>query len=122
MPRLPKRLGQHGAVAMAVIALATATGACSDGRDSADAVTLANLVRFAERYDGQRVATSGRVRTHPEPRHYWIEDDELNRVAVEPAAAVADRVGKRVRIEGVFHYSSDKGRFINVEVDRGFVR
>lgn len=119
MQRAPKR---HRATAIAymarlglVLLLGILIGACERNSASADAVTLDELVRFAERYDGERVSASGTVHTHPEPEHYWIEDDKLNRVAIEPDAAVKDLVGEAIRVEGAFHYSRDTGRIIEVE-------
>lgn len=78
-------------------------------------VTLADLVRFADRYDGQRVSTAGRVRTTADPRHYWIEDDELNRVAIRPMDRVDQLVGQRVRVTGQFRYSRESGRLIRAD-------
>lgn len=76
---------------------------------------LADLARFTEQYDGEKVSTTGHVRSHPDPEHYWLEDDELNRVAVHPDSAVKKLVGERVRVLGVFRYSREKGRSIEAE-------
>jgi len=86
------------------------------GRSGPTPVELrpADLVRFAERYDGEVVATTGIVHRIAEPEHYWIADDELNRVAVEPRSAVADRVGERVRVVGRFSFDRSSGRVIEV--------
>lgn len=97
------------------LALTLSLGGCSSESNDASAVTLAQLVRFAERYDGQRVTVSGTVQSHPDPEHYWIEDDDLNRVAIQPARVVEGRVGESIRVRGAFRYSRDTGRIIQSE-------
>lgn len=76
---------------------------------------LADLARFTDQYDGERVSTSGHVRSHSDPEHYWLEDADLNRVAVHPDSAVKALVGQRVRVVGAFRYSREKGRAIEAE-------
>lgn len=78
-------------------------------------VSLANLADYQQGYDGRDVVTEGVVRTFDDPRHYWIEDDDLNRVAIEPESSVEDRVGERVRVQGRFTASGDAGRLIEAE-------
>ena len=78
-------------------------------------VSLANLADYQQGYDGRDVVTEGVVRTFDDPRHYWIEDEDLNRVAIEPDSSVADRVGERVRVQGRFTASPDAGRLIQAE-------
>lgn len=92
----------------------TLTG-CGPDSDRIEALPLAELVRFAERYDGQRVSTSGTVASHPDPEHYWIEDDALNRVEIRPADAIRGMVGDEVRVRGVFRYARDTGRIIRAD-------
>jgi len=99
-----------------LVALAVTPIASCGGRDpGATELRLADLVRFAQQYDDERVATTGVVHTHPEPEHYWIEDSDLNRVAVQPGSAVSGLVGKTVHIEGRFEYSPSEGRYIRAE-------
>ena len=89
------------------------------GEPTPTQLELVDLARFSEQYDGERVSTTGHVRSHPDPEHYWLEDDNLNRVAVHPDSAVKSLVGERVRIVGRFRFSREKGRAIaadNVEV------
>ncbi|GEM_PF-380019 len=95
----------------ALLAASVLMAACSSP-DGATSVPLAELVRFAERYDGQRVSTAGKVNTHPDPEHYWIEDDDLNRVEIRRMDRIADRVGETVRVQGEFRYSRQTGRII----------
>jgi len=99
-----------------VLALSTpAFVACGDGESPVAKLRLEDLVRFAGRYDGERVTSAGIVRSHSDPEHYWIEDDELHRVEVRPPSAVAAHLGERVRIVGRFYYSRKQGRTIEVE-------
>jgi len=95
---------------------------CSDGGPS-NPVTLqlADLVRFAPQYDGQWVRTTGTVRTHPDPRHYWIEANERTRVAVEPNPEVAPWSGQTVQVIGRFEYSGETGRRIQAETIQAVV-
>jgi hypothetical protein len=88
---------------------------CARGPEVPGSVTLADLVVEQDRYEGQLVATEGTVRTYDRPRHYWIEDDAVNRVELVPAEAAADHVGARVRVRGRFTFRDDEGRRITVE-------
>jgi hypothetical protein len=88
--------------------------ACS-GESPPVRLELADLARFTEQYDGDRVSTTGHVRSHPDPEHYWLEDADLNRVAVHPDSAVKALVGERVRVIGAFRYSRESGRAIEAE-------
>lgn len=74
--------------------------------------SLDRLVTYQSGYNGRDVITEGTVRMFDEPLHYWIEDAQLNRVAIEPAALVADHVGERVRVQGRFMVNRDGGRLI----------
>lgn len=65
--------------------------------------------------DGRLVATEGVVRHFEAPLHYWIEDAELNRVALSPHEAVAPYLGERVRVVGEFSFSQGRGRHIDVD-------
>ncbi len=85
------------------------------GESTPTRLELADLARFTEQYDGERVSTTGHVRTHPDPVHYWLEDEDLNRVAVHPDSAVEELVGERVRVIGRFRYSRETGRAIEAD-------
>lgn len=88
---------------------------CEGGKPDAKELRLVDLARYAREHDGDRVTTTGVVRSYPKPLHYWIEDSQLNRVEVYPEAAVSSRVGEPVRVVGRFHYSPAKGRSIEVD-------
>lgn len=84
-------------------------GACSETTKD---VPLATLVAQQAEYDGQTLSTTGVVRTFDEPLHYWIEDDNLNRVAIEPNEAVSGLVGERVRVTGDYRADYVTGRVL----------
>lgn len=100
---------RHWASFLLIVTLLAGCG----GSDSQ--VSLATLADYQEGYDGRDVVTEGIVRTFDDPRHYWIEDEDLNRVAIEPESSVADRVGERVRVQGRFTASREAGRLIEAE-------
>jgi hypothetical protein len=45
--------------------------------------TLSALSEIQKDFDGRQVIVSGTLRTFDTPRHYWIENDALDRVALE---------------------------------------
>lgn len=94
-------------------AVATGCGVLPDGEPAT--VTLAELVAEQEELDGDVVVAEGIVRTYDDPRHYWIEDADLNRVEIVPEAAIASHVGARVQVEGRFTFREDEGRRISVD-------
>jgi hypothetical protein len=83
--------------------------------DTATPVSLASLAERPSAYDGRRVVTAGTVRTFEQPRHYWIEDDDLNRVAIEPDQLIAPYVGQVVTVTGRFSASLTSPRRIEAE-------
>lgn len=103
VPRYPASLVLSAVVALALL------GACSEATKD---IPLATLVAQQADYDGQTLTTSGIVRTFDEPRHYWIEDDDLNRVAIEPDEAVSNYVGERVRVTGDYRADRKTGRVL----------
>jgi len=95
-------------------ALAIALAGC--GGDSGPRETpLAVLATDSEALDGSRVVTEGVVRHFEEPLHYWIEDEDLNRVELFPHEAIAPHLGERVRVEGAFAFSREEGRRLTLE-------
>lgn len=106
----PKIVLRHpSSVVLSVVVILSLLGACSDTTTD---VPLATLVEQQAEYDGQTLSTTGIVRTFDEPRHYWIEDDDLNRVAIEPDEAVSDYVGERIRVTGDFRADRETGRIL----------
>ncbi|MGY4876862.1 hypothetical protein ACLUEY_03135 [Vreelandella aquamarina] len=85
---------------------------CNSGDASPREVTLAVLGANGSVHDGNLVATQGRVRSFNDPLHYWIEDEDLNRVEIVPHALIAPYVGKSVRVVGNFTYSREDGRML----------
>lgn len=78
-------------------------------------VPLAVLAGNAEAHDGSRVVTEGVVNSFEEPLHYWIEDEDLNRVELFPHETIAPHLGQRVRVEGQFAFSREEGRRLTIE-------
>jgi len=95
-----------------VLILAVLT-ACS-GREAVE-VPLDQLVAQQDAYDGRTVVAVGTLRSHPEPEHFWIEDDRYNRVEVAYGDNLAPYLGQRLAVRGLFRYSPDEGRRIDVE-------
>lgn len=102
-------------IAGVALALSCALAACGGNADPPTQLPLTDLVRFAERYDGEGVATRGVVRTFATPEHYWIEDADVNRVRIVPQSAVSNLVGQRVRVVGQFAFDRNQGRVLEVE-------
>lgn len=93
-----------------IIAVLLQAGACSGGGGEPIDLSLADLARFADRYDGELVATRGTVQRFDDPEHYWIEGAQGHRVAIRPPESVRERVGRRVRVVGEFTYDRQRGR------------
>lgn len=114
------RANRHRRRAPLWLGFAVAIGAltlagCAGGDDSPVDVSLATLARQEDAYKGRLVRTQGVVRTFEQPRHYWIEDDYPNRVALEPEELVAPWLGQEVRVVGRFDFDERKGRVIEIE-------
>lgn len=76
---------------------------------------IASVVALQQDHDGQRIRVEGRVRSFEEPLHYWVEDEELNRIQLLPEEAASDYVDTEVRVSGRFHYDTGEGRRLEVE-------
>ena len=77
--------------------------------------TLSALSQVQKDFDGRLVMVSGTLRTFDKPRHYWIENDALDRVAVEGTINFAPLVSQTVTVRGMFRYDSEAGRRIEVD-------
>jgi hypothetical protein len=77
-------------------------------------VTLASLAHYQDAYQGKLVRTEGVVGMFQAPLHYWIEDNQANRVALEPADRAAPLVGLEVQVVGRFHSDDRTGRVIHI--------
>lgn len=73
-------------------------------------LSLSLLVMQAEQQHGRLLATTGVVRGFNEPEHYWIEDAQLNRVALQPLEKARPWLGEHVRVSGRFLYHQQQGR------------
>lgn len=101
------------AIALCAALCVPLLAACADGGVARD-VTLAELVERPQAYDGRAVRTRGTVRTFDKPRHYWLEDADINRVGLEPMERIAPHLGREVAVTGLFSYSRDRGRHIMI--------
>ncbi|MBT3624612.1 MAG: hypothetical protein HOM44_12595 [Gammaproteobacteria bacterium] len=77
--------------------------------------TLSALSEVQKDFDGRLVMVSGTLRTFDMPRHYWIENDALDRVALEGAINFAPLVSQTVTVRGMFRYDTEVGRRIEVD-------
>ena len=78
--------------------------------------TLSALTEVQKDFDGKQVIVSGILRTFDTPRHYWIENDALDRVALlEGTINLAPLVSQTVTVRGMFRYDSEAGRRIEVD-------
>ena len=77
--------------------------------------TLSALSEVQKDFDGRPVIVSGILRTFDMPRHYWIENDALDRVAIEGTINLGPLVSQTVTVTGVFRYDSERGRRIEVD-------
>ena len=76
--------------------------------------SLSALAGAQLEFDGRQVVVSGTLRTFESPRHYWIENEALDRVALDGADELAPHVGHTVEVSGLFTYDPDVGRRIEV--------
>ena len=78
--------------------------------------TLSALTEVQKDFDGKQVIVSGILRTFDTPRHYWIENEALDRVALlEGTINLAPLVSQTVTVRGMFRYDSEAGRRIEVD-------
>lgn len=97
----------------AALAFVLSLTAC--GGDGVADVSLAELAARAPAYDGRTVRTRGIVRGFHDPRHYWLEDEHVNRVGLFPLERIAPHLDRRVTVTGRFSYSRERGRRIVIE-------
>ncbi|MDR5906156.1 hypothetical protein [Franzmannia qiaohouensis] len=84
------------------------------GGEGSREVPLYVLAGEGSAYDGERVVTQGVVRRFEDPLHYWVEDQDLNRVELFPHDAVAEHLGEQVRVSGTFRLGERGGRRLTV--------
>ena len=97
-----------------LLALILAALAACSNREAVE-VPLDQLVAQQAAWDGRTVVAVGTLRSHPDPEHYWIEDDRYNRVELAWTDDLAPYLGRRLAVRGLFHYDPDEGRRIDVE-------
>lgn len=90
-----------------------------DGKGKVNEVPLAMLAASSANHDDRQVVTRGIVRRFEDPLHYWIEDEDLNRVEIFPHERIAPYLGEAVLVEGHFRFSATEGRRLTlVDVER----
>jgi hypothetical protein len=99
------RPGAAGALALLLVAC---------GGSEPVATTLPALAAEPATWDGRAVIVTGTVRTFPEPRHYWIETSDRDRVELDGGRDLEALVGWTVEVEGTFRYDRSAGRRIRV--------
>lgn len=115
LPFFPRKIPCRSVrAAAACLPIALLIAACADHRPALE-VALTDLAEFAPFYDGRRIMATGVVHRIEDPEHYWIEDDALHRVAVEPDGAVSGLLGERVRVTGRFRFDPEEGRSLRAE-------
>lgn len=102
------------APAFALLCLCPAFGISGCDPDSPRQLTLEQLSQQQSHYDGRLVTTSGILRRFEPPLHYWLEDDSLNRVALDTDNPRDDWVGRKIAVTGRFGYGAQTGRRIEV--------
>ncbi|MBE0509123.1 MAG: DUF4105 domain-containing protein [Gammaproteobacteria bacterium] len=81
-------------------------------------LSLSLLLLQQDMYQGQWVHSSGVVRGFADPEHYWIEDNQLRRVAIEPSALALPWLGQVVEVFGRFQFYPEQGRLIELDAIR----
>lgn len=93
---------------------ALALMACGNDPGTAAEVALAEIASRQQVYDGRTLRVRGTVRGFHDPRHYWLEDDDRNRVGLEPEELIAPHLGREVTIVGRYSFAHDRGRRITI--------
>lgn len=106
------RRRRFGSLLGTLVFLLTLNG-CGQG-DTPLEISLAELVERPAAYDGRVVRTRGTVRGFDDPRHYWLEDANLNRVGLTPEDRIAPHLGRQITVLGQFSYTRDRGRRLRV--------
>ncbi len=82
------------------------------GEPAPVATTLSALSAAQTDFHGRQVLVTGTLRTFDTPRHYWIENATLERVAIQSTQTLTPLVGRTIRVQGKFKYDSSVGRRI----------
>ena len=102
--------------ALIVAGLLWGCGDPAPTRTSLSALTASQLD-----FNGRHVRVSGTLRTFDSPRHYWIENENLDRVALIALEDLAPLVGQTIDVSGIFVYDRNAGRRIEVkQIRTGF--
>lgn len=123
MPRCLNAPPLNGAIQslrqLTILCLLVGTLGCTERTALVDLATLKNTQTS---WNGRLVVVRGTLQTFDKPRHFWIEDDARNRVALDDQsvsklyseAELIALVGEQLEIMGEFRYQIDEGRSIRV--------
>ena len=78
-------------------------------------LSLSLLVMQQSLFNGKPIRTRGVVRGYNDPWHFWIEDHQMNRVALHPSELAHSYLGQEVELQGYFYYQQDLGRRLVLE-------
>lgn len=101
---------------LAVVASVAVLASCGGPRP----VSLTELARDADHYDGRDVVAHGVVMEFgldegaPE-RHFVLQDAAVNRVQLLPNAVAEEHVGETVEVLGEFEFDPNRGRLLHIE-------
>ncbi len=82
--------------------------------DRVHEISLAELAANQQAYDGLLVRARGTVKGFHDPRHYWLEDEHVNRVGLMPPERIAPHLGREVGIVGRYSFAQHRGRRIHI--------
>lgn len=99
---------------IAVVSLSTLVLSACEGSKAPLEISLAELAARPAAYDGRVLRVRGTVKGFHDPRHYWLEDDALNRVGLLPEERIAPHLGRQVTVLGQFSYTRKTGRRLRV--------
>lgn len=94
--------------------------ACGNDSGTVEEVALAEIASRQQAYDGRTLRIRGTVRGFHDPRHYWLEDGQRNRVGLEPEELIAPHLGREVTVVGRYTFARDRGRRIAISSIEAF--
>ena len=97
------------------IALVVALFLAGCGESVPVSTSLSALSQAQMEFNGRNVIVRGTLRGFESPRHYWIENDSFDRVALQGVGNLAPWEDQTIEVRGTFLYDREAGRRINVD-------